>query len=153
EGSAFARATETERTGARPGKHVAGLVGDGDDRIVERSLNEHDTRGYVFLFALLKLLFLAAFSGAFCLCLSHSFLCISCGAPTSSAWTCRPPASRDVQEQGKEAEPLTCRPFSCWPPCRAAVPCGCGNWCACAGHGRVDRDDDASRDRSPFQSG
>src|SRR5882757_5359348 len=69
---ALARSTEAERARALPGERVAHVVGDGDDRVVERSLNVYQTVRHILAFALLELLVLAGFAGSSrLLCLCH----------------------------------------------------------------------------------
>src|SRR5579871_262688 len=64
EGSALPRPAEAERTGTFPGNHVAGHVGDGHDRIVERGLHVHQSMRDVLALLLLERLFLALFVGS-----------------------------------------------------------------------------------------
>ncbi len=64
EGSALARSTEAERTGALPGKRVALSVGDGHDGVVERGLDVNQSIGHILAFALLELLVLAGLAGS-----------------------------------------------------------------------------------------
>src|SRR5258707_2400696 len=73
ERSALAGAAEAERAGRFPAERVAHLVGDGDDGVVERGLNEDEAKWNVLAFALFELLVLA---GLCCctlgvLCLRH----------------------------------------------------------------------------------
>src|SRR5271156_6832066 len=65
-------AAEAKRTGRLPAQRVADLVGDGDDGVVERSLNKDEAKWNVLALTLLELLIL---SGLCCalriLCLRH----------------------------------------------------------------------------------
>jgi hypothetical protein len=58
---AFTRSSETQRTRAFPGQHVAIRIGDGHDRVVERGLNVDDPEWNVFALLLLERLLLAFF--------------------------------------------------------------------------------------------
>src|SRR5271170_6342144 len=73
ERSALAGAAEAERAGRFPGERVADLVGDSDDGVVERRLDEDEAEWNVLALALLELLILASLCGsAFgVLCLCH----------------------------------------------------------------------------------
>src|SRR5450759_2964631 len=90
EGSALALPAEAERTRSLPRQHVALLVGDGNDGVVERSLDMRDTHRDVLLLALLELLALAFFRfgacGA-CYWFRHfsQFSVISCQLPVPLA--------------------------------------------------------------------
>src|SRR5580700_11347309 len=89
ERSALAGAAEAERAGRFPAERVAHLVGDGDDGIVERRLNEDEAEWNVLALALLELLVLAGLCCALgVLCLRHvlfrRFLLTGNG---SLAWT------------------------------------------------------------------
>src|ERR1700756_361103 len=71
--SAFARSTKTQRARTLPGENVAGLVADGDDRIVEGRLNMHHAKRHVLAFLLLEGFLFAFFlrrrcSAARCCC-------------------------------------------------------------------------------------
>src|SRR3989344_3122220 len=52
---AFTRTLETGSTAGRPGKNIALAIGDGDDRVVERSVDVHHAFGNALLGALLGL--------------------------------------------------------------------------------------------------
>src|SRR6185436_1077730 len=65
-----------QRTGARPSDDVAFLVGNGDDGVVERSLDVHDARVDNALLLLLETLLLAAFCWCFG-CFRHTPLCLT----------------------------------------------------------------------------
>src|SRR5262249_16693022 len=54
----FARSAKTERARTLPGEHVARLVGDGHDRIVERRLDVHHAKRDVLALLLLERLLL-----------------------------------------------------------------------------------------------
>src|SRR3984893_9693120 len=64
ERGSVAGAAEAERAGGLPRERVADLVGDGDDGVVERSLDEDETEWNVLPLALLELLVLAGLCGA-----------------------------------------------------------------------------------------
>src|SRR5947207_1069215 len=64
---ALTRAAEAERARALPAQRVALLVGDRNDRIVERSLDKHQTKRNILPLALLELLALPGLRGAGCL--------------------------------------------------------------------------------------
>src|SRR5246127_2516692 len=69
---ALAGAAEAERAGRFPAERIAHLVGDGDDGVVERGLNEDEAEWNVLAFALLELLVLAGLCCALgVLCLRH----------------------------------------------------------------------------------
>src|SRR5207237_3951893 len=59
----LARALEPARAGGRPGEHVPGNVGDGDDGAVERALDVDDARLHVLAGLLLRLLALLGRGG------------------------------------------------------------------------------------------
>src|SRR5271170_2531222 len=64
ERSALAGAAEAERAGRFPGERVADLVGDSDDGVVERRLDEDEAEWNVLALALLELLVLAGLCSA-----------------------------------------------------------------------------------------
>src|SRR6185437_16884053 len=61
ERSSFSGTAKAERAGALPRNHLAFVVGDGDDRVVERSLNVRQTKRHILAFFLLELLAFAFF--------------------------------------------------------------------------------------------
>src|SRR5436853_4869606 len=70
-GSAFARSAEAQRTGALPRKGAAFAISNGDDGVIERSLDVSDPVRDVLAFLLLEYFFLAfggRCSGAGCCC-------------------------------------------------------------------------------------
>lgn len=72
---AFTGTSETERAGALPRKRVADLVGNGNDRVVEAGLNEHEAKWNVLPLTLLELFVFSGFgTGAFVLGLRHNLL-------------------------------------------------------------------------------
>ena len=73
---ALTRSAETKRSGTLPAQRIAGLVGDGHDRVIERGLNEHKPVWDVLAFTLFEFLTLtrARFAGfLLILCLGHLF--------------------------------------------------------------------------------
>ncbi len=70
ERGSLAGATEAERAGGLPGERIADLVGDGDDGVIERRLNEDEAKWNVLAFALFDLLVLAG------LCCALGILCL-----------------------------------------------------------------------------
>src|SRR5690349_14470036 len=76
EGRAFTRAAESQRARALPGKHTAFSVGDGDNGVVERRLNVHQTVGNALALLLLKLLLFALFLR--CCCSAGRGSCCCC---------------------------------------------------------------------------
>src|ERR1700677_3713375 len=72
ERSALAGAAKAKRAGRFPAERVAHLVGDGDDGVVERRLNEDEAEWNVLAFAFLELLVLTGLCCALgVLCLRH----------------------------------------------------------------------------------
>src|SRR6185369_14881749 len=68
-------AAEAERARALPAERVARLVGDGDDGVVERSLDEYEAKWNVLPLALFELLALTGLgAGSLLLSLSHGLL-------------------------------------------------------------------------------
>src|SRR5450755_1201996 len=59
--SAFSRSAETQRTRTLPGQNVPRLIGDGHNRVVERSLDVGNTVRNMLPLLLLKRLLLALF--------------------------------------------------------------------------------------------
>src|ERR1700680_2571967 len=57
----LARPPESEGTGTLPGEHVPGLIGDGHDRVIERSLDVRNAVGDVLALLLLERLLLTFF--------------------------------------------------------------------------------------------
>src|SRR5277367_1316564 len=70
--SPFTRPAEAERTRTLPRNRIALTVGDGHNRVVERSLNVNQTIRHILAFALLELLVLGGgLSGSALLCFCH----------------------------------------------------------------------------------
>src|SRR6185369_17418232 len=57
----FTRSAEAERARTLPRDHVSSLIRNGDDRVIERGLNVHDSVRNVLALFLLELLLLAFF--------------------------------------------------------------------------------------------
>jgi hypothetical protein len=72
ERGSLAGATEAKRTRRLPAQRVASLIGDGDDGVVERGLNEDEAKWNILAFTLLEFLILAGLCCALrILCLRH----------------------------------------------------------------------------------
>src|SRR5690348_10262501 len=61
ERSPFSGTAEAERAGALPRHHLTFIVRDGNDGVVERSLNVREPKRHIFAFFFLELLLLACF--------------------------------------------------------------------------------------------
>src|SRR5579859_5894395 len=69
EGSSLTRATEAQGPGTLPAQRIADRIGDGDDGVVERSLNVNQTEWHILSLTLFELLVLARLGrGALLLC-------------------------------------------------------------------------------------
>jgi hypothetical protein len=66
ERSSLTGTAEAKRAGALPGHYFPLVVGDGDDRVVERGLNVRQAERHILAFFLLKLLLFAFFLGRCC---------------------------------------------------------------------------------------
>ena len=78
----FARSAKTQRPGTLPRQHIAGLIGDGHNRVVERSLDVGNTVRNVLPLLLLEGFLLALFvrrrcSGSRCRCCAAGFAIVS----------------------------------------------------------------------------
>src|ERR1700688_3319325 len=88
--SALTGAAEAKRARALPRQHIAGHIGYGHDRVVERSLNVNQSVWDVLALFLLKRLFLAFFVGsrwgsACCCWFCHVFKVLSSQFPVLSS--------------------------------------------------------------------
>src|ERR1700722_6109505 len=112
---ALARSAESERAGTLPGEYVSGLIGNGDNGVVERSLDVRNAVGNVLALLLLKRLFLAFFlcrRGAACCCwFCHSKSSLVVGRLALGGWLpqgCQPPRANGPSRV------MSCSPSSSW---------------------------------------
>src|SRR5215469_6802939 len=169
---AFSRTAEPERARTLPGENIAGLVRDGHDRVVEGSLNMHDSER-----DMLALLLLERFLLAFLLrCRCTGCCCGLCHenrpqfwvvgktvaddhpanlniSPESSFFRGADNFSKETTTDGQRPATIRFSPsISSSPrlfPC--AGPCGYGRWYGCAGREPEGCGGGGIRDRNRFR--
>jgi len=153
----FARSAKTQRPGTLPSQHVAGLVRDCDNCVVERGLNVGYAVRNVLPLLLLEGFFLALFVRR---CWRSGPCCRWCWC----CWFCHNLVQSSVvsHSQFRLARLLTTAdrrlpskswpsPSSSAPPCPCVGPCGYVRWYGCVVRGPAGSGGDDSRGRNQFR--
>src|SRR6185312_13356210 len=118
----FSGTTEAERTRTLPRDHLALVIRDGHNGVVEGSLNVRQSKWHVLALFLLELLLFA----------------LLFGRRSGSCWF------RHIRSLHSLS--------SCWLPYPCAALCGCERWCGSAARGRASCGGGGIRDTSRSQS-